>query len=583
MSAKILTALPAIFVNATFVFLTGFVSAVTPVAYADTNAQGDEITVINDGDADISPNLTLSPNLSVNPALNYLPDQPATEKDTSEDDLRQRIIDGYGMPNVDSGYTSTHESFYANRPDYVKRMIERSQKYLYHIVVEVEKRGMPSEIALLPMIESGYNPQAYSRSKASGIWQFIPSTGKNFGLKQNWWIDNRRDVTGATKAALDYLQKLHVMFGTWDLALAAYNAGEGTVQRAIDRNRKNGLPTDYASLALPPETRNYVPKLQAMKNIMTNPEHYGLYIQPIANKPYFTKVRAPEQIDSALAAKLAEISFEEFSSLNPEYNRPVITATGTVHEILLPVSAAETFKDNLANYDKPLVSWQTYHAKRGERAESIARKFGINLAQLKDINDLPNRDKIAGARPLLVPSNGSAAETPINTDEAVNMQPEVSNDDANTASKSSTKIHIVKNKESIITIAKQYGVSAKSLLAMNHLKNGHVKAGQKLVIEVQTPDHSVNTHLSKKEQLRIAKSNGSINKTVSNNKLDTNRKVAQKSVLPNKYYVVKRGDTLDSISKKFDVGRNSLQRWNKISGSHIAPGSTLTVRKADDA
>lgn len=579
MTAKILTALPAIFVNTTFIFLTGFVSTVTPVAYADTNAQGDEITVINDNDADISPNLTLSPNLSINPALNYLPDQPAPEKDTSEDDLRQRIIDGYGMPNVDSGYTSTHESFYANRPDYVKRMIERSQKYLYHIVVEVEKRGMPSEIALLPMIESGYNPQAYSRSKASGIWQFIPSTGKNFGLKQNWWVDNRRDVTGATKAALDYLQKLHVMFGTWDLALAAYNAGEGTVQRAIDRNRKSGLPTDYASLALPPETRNYVPKLQAMKNIMTNPEHYGLYIQPIANKPYFTKVRAPEQIDSALAAKLAEISFEEFSSLNPEYNRPVITATGTVHEILLPVSAAETFKDNLANYDKPLVSWQTYHAKRGERAESIARKFGINLAQLKDINDLPNRDKIAGARPLLVPSNGSATEAPINTDETANIQPEVSNDDINATSKSTTKIHVVRNNESIITIAKRYGLSAKSLLAMNHLKNGHVKAGQKLVIEVQMAGRSANANLSKKEQLKIAKTNRNINKTVSNNKLDKNKKDA----LLNKYYVVKRGDTLESISKKFDVGRNSLQRWNKISGSHIAPGSTLTVRKADDA
>lgn len=583
MTAKILTALPAILVSTTFIFLTGLVSAVTPIAHADTNAQGDEITVINDGDTDISPNLTLSPNLSVNPALNYLPDQAPAEKDASEDDLRQRIIDGYGMPDVDSGYTSTHESFYANRPDYVKRMIERSQKYLYHIVVEVEKRGMPSEIALLPMIESGYNPQAYSRSKASGIWQFIPSTGKNFGLKQNWWVDNRRDVTGATKAALDYLQKLHVMFGTWDLALAAYNAGEGTVQRAIDRNRKNGLPTDYASLALPPETRNYVPKLQAMKNIMTNPEHYGLYIQPIANKPYFTKVRAPEQIDSALAAKLAEISFEEFSSLNPEYNRPVITATGTVHEILLPVSAAETFKDNLANYDKPLVSWQTYHAKRGERAENIARKFGINLAQLKDINDLPNRDKIAGARPLLVPSNGSASETPINTDEPVNVQAEASSVDDNVSSKPTTKIHIVKNKESIAVIAKHYGITEKNLLAINHLKNGRVKAGQKLVIEVPAQDRGISAHLSKKEQLRVAKNNESLNKAAVSNKLDKSKKVAQKNVPPNKYYVVKRGDTLDSISKKFDVGRNSLQRWNKISGSHIAPGSTLTVRKADDA
>lgn len=582
MTAKILIAIPAFFVNTSFIFLIGLAGFIPLTTLADTNAQGDEITVINDNsEADLSPNLTLSPNLSVNPALNYLPDQAASEKDaSSDDDLRQRIIDGYGMPNLDSGYTSTHESFYANRPDYVKRMIERSQKYLYHIVVEVEKRGMPSEIALLPMIESGYNPQAYSRSKASGIWQFIPSTGKNFGLKQNWWVDNRRDVTGATKAALDYLQKLHVMFGTWDLALAAYNAGEGTVQRAIDRNRRNGLPTDYASLALPPETRNYVPKLQAMKNIMTNPEHYGLYIQPIANKPYFTKVRAPEQIDSALAAKLAEISFEEFTSLNPEYNRPVITATGTVHEILLPVSAAETFKDNLANYDKPLVSWQTYHAKRGERAASIARKFGINLAQLKDINDLPNRDKIAGARPLLVPSNGNTnTDAPINTDESINIQPEVANSDNDTSTKPTTKIHIVKNKESVAVIAKQYGVTAKSLVAVNHLKNGRVKAGQKLVIEIQAQNHDSKAHLSKSELLKMAKNEAKVSKTASNIKSDKNKK----NVVLNKYYVVKRGDTLESISKKFDVGRNNLQRWNKISGSHIAPGLTLTVRKADDA
>ena len=175
------------------------------------------------------------------------------------------------------------------------------------------------------MVESAFNPQAYSRSSASGIWQFIPSTGKNFGLKQNWWVDNRRDVMAATDAALNYLEKLHVMFGTWELALAAYNAGEGTVQRAIDRNRRKGLPTDYQSLRLPPETRNYVPKLLAVKNIVTNPEQYGLDIQPIANQPYFTKVSAPQQIDAHLAAKLAGISLDEFSSLNPEYNRPVLT------------------------------------------------------------------------------------------------------------------------------------------------------------------------------------------------------------------------------------------------------------------
>jgi membrane-bound lytic murein transglycosylase D len=241
-------------------------------------------------------------------------------------------------------------------------------------------------------------------------------------------VDNRRNVTAATNAALDYLQKLHTMFGTWDLALAAYNSGEGTVQRAIDRNRRKGLPTDYQSLALPDETKNYVPKLQAIKNIMARPENYGLNIDAIPNKPYFTKVNAPTQIDAKLAASLAEIPFEEFASLNPEYNRPVLMETGdSVHEILLPVSAANTFKENLANYDKPLVSWQTYHAKRGERMDKIAQKFGINVAELRDINNMPN-GKIKGSQAIMVPNAN---------DNAAPIDPNVANENDAAASKDS--------------------------------------------------------------------------------------------------------------------------------------------------
>ncbi|MES1986968.1 MAG: transglycosylase SLT domain-containing protein, partial [Pseudomonadota bacterium] len=283
----------------------------------------------------------------------------ANDTDTPEpiavnnDDLWQRIRNGYAIPDSTSSLVARHEEWYSTRPDYIKRMVERSQKYLFHIVEEVEKRGMPTEIALLPMIESAYNPQANSTSSASGIWQFVPATGKHFGLKQNWWVDNRRNVTFATDAALTYLQKLHTMFGAWDLALAAYNAGEGTVGRAIERNRKLGLPTDYESLDLPAETKNYVPKLQAIKNLMTNPENYGLKIQTIANTPYFAKVTAPAQIDAHLAAKLAEISDDEFLALNPSNKRPVITSNGEKHELLLPILSAQTFRNNLAGYDKP--------------------------------------------------------------------------------------------------------------------------------------------------------------------------------------------------------------------------------------
>ena len=385
---------------------------------AETNLEGDFIMILDGNSSSrdaLDPSFNITPGSKTNPVLSYLPDQPAAPNpniNKNADDLRERIISGYSMPDINSNYTGTHEAWYASRPDYVKRMMGRSQRYLYHIVVEVEKRGMPSEIALLPMVESAFNPKANSSAKAAGIWQFMPATGKNFGLKQDWWVDNRRNVTAATNAALDYLQKLHTMFGTWDLALAAYNSGEGTVQRAIDRNRRKGLPTDYQSLPLPDETKNYVPKLQAIKNIMARPENYGLNIDAIPNKPYFTKVTAPTQIDAKLAASLAEIPFEEFASLNPEYNRPVLMETGdSVHEILLPVSAANTFKENLANYDKPLVSWQTYHAKRGERMDKIAQKFGINVAELRDINNMPN-GKIKGSQAIMVP-NMSDNSTPI--------------------------------------------------------------------------------------------------------------------------------------------------------------------------
>lgn len=404
----------------------------------------------------------------------------------NQDDIWSRIKDGYSMPDIDSPYTSNHESWYAARPDYMKRMMERGQRYLFHIVEEVQKRGMPTEIALLPMIESAFNPQAYSRSRASGIWQFIPSTGKNYGLQQNWWIDNRRDVTAATTAALDYLQKLHGMFGTWDLALAAYNAGEGTVQRAIDKNRRQGLPTDYQSLNLPPETQNYVPKLQAIKNIVTDPEKFGLNLHAIPNRPYFAYVRTPKQIDAKLAAQLAEISDEEFTSLNPSYNRPVITATGEKHQLLLPIWAAERFAENLSNYDKPLTNWQTYHAKRGERMDNIASKFGIKVSQLRDVNGLSAAKKLRRSQAMLVPANhpeektSDDAKTIYTADMSDNS---ISEPDESSSPTGRVISHKVKKGETLLGLANRYGSSTKALMRVNQLKSSRLKIGQILKIE----------------------------------------------------------------------------------------------------
>jgi membrane-bound lytic murein transglycosylase D len=445
---------------------------------AETNVAGVEIEYINE------------PDLLSDPVQDLLADMDAAHEsatdDTTDNDLWARIKDGYELPDVKSPYTGTHEQWYSTRPDYIQRMMERSQRYLFHIVEEVQKRGMPTEIALLPMIESAFNPQAYSRSKASGIWQFVPATGKHFGLKQNWWVDNRRDVTAATDAALDYLQKLHGMFGSWDLALAAYNAGEGTVQRAIDKNRRLGLATNYQSLSLPPETRNYVPKLQAIKNIVTDPEKYGLSIAAMPNRPYFARVTTPKQIDAKLAAQLAEISYEEFSALNPSYNRPVITSQGEKNQLLLPVWAADRFADNLANYDKPLTNWQTYTAKRGERVDSIAKKFGTDVHNLRVVNGLSSTSKLRASQTMLVPATHNT--TTGNNDEAIDVNELASNNIENDAGVDEPRatrriIHKVKKGETLTALAIKYDTSTQTLKNLNGLRSSKVKVGQNLTIK----------------------------------------------------------------------------------------------------
>jgi membrane-bound lytic murein transglycosylase D len=266
---------------------------------------------------------------------------------------------------------------------------------------------MPTEIALLPMIESAYNPQAYSRSHASGMWQFIPSTGKTYGLRQNFWYDGRRDVLAATGAALDYLEKLHNQFGDWTLALAAYNWGEGAVSRAVARNQAKGLPTDYESLAMPLETRNYVPKLQAVKNIIANPGQFGITLADVPNQPYFATVTARRHIDVQLAASLAEMSLEEFRFLNPAHNKPVIKADGS-ETIVLPIEKVAVFQNNLETHSRPLVSWQAYTMKRSDQPEKIASKHGMTLVQLKEANGIPGNKKIVAGQTLLVPLRDNA-------------------------------------------------------------------------------------------------------------------------------------------------------------------------------
>lgn len=392
------------------------------------------------------------------------------ETDPKMQDLWSRIRSGFAMPELNSKLVARHEKWYASHPDYVERMTERARLYLYYITEEVERRGMPSEIALLPMVESAFNPGAYSASRASGIWQFIPSTGKKFGMEQNWWYDGRRDVISATNGALDYLQNLHNMFGDWELALAAYNCGEGAVLRAQEHNRRRGLPTNYASLKLLKETRNYVPKLLAIKHIIADPASFGLSLQEIPNQPYFAAVPTTKHIDVKLAAQLANISEDEFAALNPAHNRPVILQDSNDY-ILLPIDKIETFKTNLENYNKPLVSWQPYKPKKGERLDKLAPRFGLSVENLKSVNGLSRRGNISTGQTLLVPVNGDETE---NEFEAFNMHLAPSDNLGRTR-------HIVRRGDTLSGLARRYHVSIAKLKQWNgQLKI--IRVGQPIIV-----------------------------------------------------------------------------------------------------
>lgn len=390
-------------------------------------------------------------------------------------DLWERMRAGFALKEIDSPLVARHEAWYLNRPEYVQRMVERSHRYLYFIVEELEKRNMPTEIALLPMIESAYNPQAYSRARASGIWQFIPSTGRKYGLQQNFWYDGRRDVLAATRAALDYLQFLHDMFGDWELALAAYNWGENGVQRAVVKNRARHKATNYAALHMPKETRNYLPKLQAVKNIVTNPDLLGFELDPMPNQPYFAVVKAPGHIDVVKAAKLADMPLEEFRSLNPGYNRPVIIQAAA-RQIVLPIDKVDEFHNNLENNDDPLVTWQTYTLKKGETLDKVADQFGTSVSRLREVNGFNGRKQIRPGQMLLVPLEAEDGAT--NLDETYNSPDfQASPEEYGTA-----RTYRVRKGDTLSSIARRHHVTVARIKAVNQLKTNELHTGQQLVI-----------------------------------------------------------------------------------------------------
>ncbi|ACC70060.1 transglycosylase SLT domain-containing protein [Paraburkholderia phymatum] len=406
-------------------------------------------------------------------------DQGSVDQLTSADsDLWGRIRRGFQMPDLQSDLVDMQANWYAQRPDYVQRMTERSQKYLYHIVEELEARHMPTELALLPFIESAYNPQALSVAKAAGMWQFVPGTGRTYNLKQNMWQDERRDVLASTSAALDYLSRLHDMFGDWYLALAAYNWGEGNVQRAIARNEAAGLPTDYQSLRMPMETRNYVPKLQAVKNIVANPQVYGLTLPSIPNHPYFVTVTTSHDIDVDTAAKLANMTPDEFRSLNPSFKKPVILGA-TQPQILLPFDNASAFERNLKSYSGSLSSWTTYTVTERSRPAAIAEKIGVDADTLMAVNKIPAGMRLKPGSTIVVPRADDDDED-ISADVAESatlaMEPDVPD---------TRKMLIrVRRKQSMAVLADRYDVSIGQLKAWNRTRRDVVMPGQVVVLHV---------------------------------------------------------------------------------------------------
>ena len=465
-------------------------------------------------------------------------------------DLWARIRVGFALSELDSPLVKENEALYAKRPEYVERMLDRSKRYMFYIVQEVEKRGMPTEIALLPMIESAFNPKAYSRAHASGIWQFVPATGRDFGLSQNWWVDSRRDVIAATGAALDYLQKLHRMFGSWELALAAYNWGEGSVSRAIAKNKARGEPTDYLSLNVPNETRQYVPRLLAIKNLIATPNNFGINLGVVPNQPYFAQITLTQHIDVALAAKLSDTTMDEFTSLNPHYNRPVIQAKQPV-TLLLPVDKAEVFASNLEKYGKPLVSWQPYHAKRGEKLDAIASRHGISSARLQEVNGIKTkRDRLASHQVLLVPGQHgakleSATFTEIKTE---------------SFALANGRVYAVRKGDTLLSIAKRHSVKTEQIKTWNNLKSNRLARNQKLNLGPVEKAAVRDTVVSSKVAAKASRTG-----------------VAKKSPV-NKQYTVRRGDTLYSIAQRFAVDLDDLLRWNKLSSKNrLLPGSKVTI------
>jgi membrane-bound lytic murein transglycosylase D len=466
-------------------------AADSAVALSDTNSQAqqsgpDSAAIGGDpasGRTDVAAETEESATASVEAAD---PLRPETRVDFDDPrariDLWSRVRGGYAIPNIDNTLVRKWEQYYVSRPDYVARMTERGGRYLFHVVEELQKRDMPLDLALLPFIESAFNPQAMSVARAAGMWQFIPSTGRAYELTQNAFRDDRRDVLASTRAALDYLQKLAAMFdGDWQLALAAYNWGEGNVKRALARKRDRKARSAYESLTrMPIETRNYLPKLQAVKNIVAQPEAFGVLLPPLENHPYFLSVSIDRDIDVELAARLAGMPLEEFQQLNPQMNRPVILAAGT-SQILLTYDSANAFVRNLPAHAGPLASWTVWVAPKTLKPADAADLVGMSEAELRDVNRIPPNMLVRSGSTLVVPRPEHRQQ---DVSEHLAENGHLSLAPAGPALRRVT-FKAGRRGDTVADIARRYRVSAEQVAHWNDVRVGaSFRAGQNIVVMV---------------------------------------------------------------------------------------------------
>jgi len=478
--------------------------------------------------------------------------QQDTDNDpTAASDVWQRIRAELKLERqLDQPVVRDKLAFYAHKQEFLDRVVERARPYLFYIVEELHKRNMPAELALLPIVESAYQPFAYSRSRASGIWQFIPSTGVRYGLKQNWWYDGRRDIVEATRAALDYLEKLNAEFnGDWMLALAAYNAGELNVQRAVDENLKAGRSIDFFSLRLPRETRGYVPSLLAISELLANAGAYDVQWQPIENRPYFEVVQIDTQIDLETAARLANLSREEFRNLNPGFNQWATDPDGP-HRLLVPVGSNPEFARQVAQLPPTeRVRWQQHVVRNGETLGGISRHYHTDVDALRQTNNLRGA-LIRVGQVLLIPSGGRA---PLDAPAVAARNAPSSTNSGSAATVHGATTYTVARGDSLWSISRRHGITLDQLCAWN-LMNTHatLRPGQKLKVREAAAT------IAAREPTAI--------------------EVAYANPSQAANYTVRNGDSLWNISRRFGVSVAQLQQWNQLDhGSILRPGQTLII------